>query len=272
MIEANAAELAGRYAKDSHVEIRELHTSLEMVTASNLLDEVWGLAINSTHVNPGMLIALAHAGNYVVGAFDGEQMVAACIGFFHAPKHLALHSHIAGVMGDRSGSGIGKAVKYHQRAWCLHRGIETVTWTFDPLVARNAFFNLERLGARSVQYLPNFYGEMTDEVNRGHASDRLLLHWDLRGTSAARPSLEGMSPPAVLSRGENGPVLEPTIDRRVRACRIEIPTDVEILRLNNPQAAERWRLAVRAAFIPLLADGWRIAGFDRSGFYHMERN
>lgn len=271
MIEANAAELAKVYSKDSNVEIRELHTSPEMVTAAKLLADVWGLEPNRTHVKPDMMVALAHAGNYVVGAFDGEQMVAACIGFFYAPKDLALHSHIAGVLGDRAGSGIGKALKYHQRAWCLRRGIETMTWTFDPLVARNAFFNLERLGARSAQYLPNFYGEMTDELNRGHASDRLLLHWDLRGSTAARPSLEGTLPPAVLSRGEDGPVLESTIDHRARACRIEIPSDVEILRLNNPNAAEQWRLAVRAAFVPLLADGWQIAGFDRSGFYHMER-
>jgi predicted GNAT superfamily acetyltransferase len=270
-VDLAAVELAEQYARTSGVEIRELHGPAEMVAASKLLAGVWGLESSESHVNPGMLIALAHAGNYVAGAFDGPLMVAACIGFFHDPRDGALHSHIAGVVEGHAGHGVGKALKFHQRAWCLLRGVEIMTWTFDPLVARNAFFNLERLGARPVEYLPNFYGDMNDELNRGQASDRLLLRWELAGAAAA----EGLRPVpavAVLRRGETGPVLDLSIDSRVDTCRIEIPSDMETLRRENPHAAERWRLAVRNAFIPLLADGWRIAGFDRSGFYRLERN
>lgn len=272
VIEADAVELAAVYAKESNVEIRELHGSADMQTAAQLLADVWGLEPMRMQVKPDMLIALAHARNYVVGAFDGEEMVAACIAFFYAPKDLALHSHITGVAKDRAGSGIGKALKYHQRAWCLARGVETMTWTFDPLVARNAFFNLERLGARPAQYLPNFYGEMTDELNRGQASDRLLLNWDLRNSGSTPSDSEGTLPPAVLSRGERGPVLDLALAEHARACRVEIPSDVELLRRTDPAAAERWRLALRGTLIPLLAGGWQIVGFDRSGFYRIERN
>src|SRR6185312_17408828 len=94
--------------------------------------------------------------------------------------------HIAGVTRAGAGRHIGYALKLHQRAWALDRGLDTVTWTFDPLVRRNAYFNTVKLAARPVEYLVNFYGEMTDEINVGQGSDRLLVEWPLLASAVVR--------------------------------------------------------------------------------------
>src|SRR5215213_7578305 len=137
-------------------------------------------------------LAVAHAGNYVAGAFSGTRLVGASAGFFTAPPDPELHSHITGVAPGGQHHGIGFALKVHQRAWALARGVRVVAWTFDPLVARNAWFNLAKLGARPTAYLEDFYGPMTDAINAGMASDRLLLAWALAdpavaGACAGRP-------------------------------------------------------------------------------------
>ena len=136
-------------------------------------------------VTVGLLRALAHAGAYVVGAFAGTRMVGASAGFFSAPPDPALHSHITGVAPGGQHRGIGFALKVHQRAWALARGVPVVVWTFDPLVARNAWFNLAKLGALPTAYLEDFYGPMTDAINAGMASDRLLLTWRLDDPAVA---------------------------------------------------------------------------------------
>lgn len=268
----DAQVLAQKLAQASGVAIRELHSSAEMVQASQLLAEVWGLSADAVQINPDLLIAMAHAGNYVVGAFDENTMVAVSVGFFHAPRNSALHSHITGVRNKVAGKGIGKAIKYHQRAWCLALGVGKMTWTFDPLVARNAFFNIERLGAKRAQYLANFYGTMNDAVNRNQATDRVLLEWDLAAPFTKADTSEASPGEAALLRGADGPVLQLNAVTRAVQCRVEIPQDIELMRREDPTAAAQWRLALRDVLIPLLADGWQIASFDRSGFYRMERN
>ena len=99
------------------------------------------------------------------------------------------------MLSANSRRNVGYALKLHQRAWALQRGIATITWTFDPLVRRNAYFNLAKLGVRATRYLPNFYGAMQDPINAGDDTDRLLVDWDLasppkrpdRGHALARP-------------------------------------------------------------------------------------
>ena len=82
-------------------------------------------------------------------------------------------------------AGVGFELKQHQRRWCLERGVKTIEWTTDPLVRRNAYFNLTKLGARASDYLVNFYGAMTDGLNAGEESDRLLISWELESRRAA---------------------------------------------------------------------------------------
>ena len=218
---------------------------------------------------------MASAGSYVVGAFglDGATrgtMLAACVGFWGPPDQPGLHSHIAGVAPAARRRAVGTALKLHQRADALRHGVRTITWTYDPLIARNAHFNLRLLGARPAKYAVNYYGEMADTINAGDETDRVVLHWELGspaaraacdGASAERPVAGGSSP--VLIVGANGePVVREAAGDRVS---VAVPADAEGLRRSDPALAYAWRLAVRETLGGLMARGARVGGFDRSG-------
>src|SRR3546814_4199746 len=98
-----------------------------------------------------------------------------------------MHSHIAGGLPQYQGRGIGRVLKQHQRDWAFAREAGHITWTFDPLIARNAHFNLRVLGARVTEYLVDQYGSMPDEINRGIPTDRLLVTWALAAPPAPTP-------------------------------------------------------------------------------------
>jgi predicted GNAT superfamily acetyltransferase len=223
------------------IEIRELDTVQEVFAAAALLAEVWGG--DRSGMPPNLLRALAHSGNYAVGLYEGERLVGASVAFFAAPAARSMHSHITGVRPGLQSRGLGRLLKQHQRSWALSRDVGHITWTFDPLVARNAHFNLRVLGARATEYLVNQYGPMDDGVNRGDESDRIMISWAL-----AAP-----------------PVPTPPADRVVAA--VEIPHDIEALRTESPTDAAAWRLRVREQFLALLADGLIVGGFaDDRGY------
>ncbi len=145
----------------------------ELRALSAFFDELWGRRTPALPLE--LLRALTAAGNYTAAAYEGEQLVGGLAGFLgrHGAEPI-LHSHILGVAVPAQRRGVGLALKQHQRAWARDRGIATITWTFDPLVARNARFNLQRLGARATAYLPDFYGPMDDGFNASSPTDRLL--------------------------------------------------------------------------------------------------
>ncbi|MFK4297190.1 putative GNAT superfamily acetyltransferase [Arthrobacter sp. GAS37] len=263
---------ADALAEASGVSVRTLHDPAEMELASALLATIWKVEGNEPHIDPGLLVALAHAHNYVAGAYRGAELIAACVGFFHPPPDRALHSHIAGVVGGSAGAGVGKALKHHERAWCLRRGTDTMTWTFDPLIARNAYFNIHRLGTAATEYLPNFYGEMTDSINRGQDSDRVLVVWDLLREPGARIATGTSEPEACVLYNEDGvPRLSLDSVGSARRVRVEIPTDIETMRIEHPDRAARWRPALRDALATLMNDGWQVTDFARHGHYSLER-
>lgn len=273
-LESGVAE-AGE-AEDSEAtrtELRMLHLPSEMVAATELVASVWQVDVNQSHVNPGLLTALAHAGNYVAGGFRGKELMAVCVGFFYPPQEHTLHSHIAGVRPDAAGTGWGNALKLHQRDWCLERGVTRVTWTYDPLIARNAYFNVHKLGCTIEAYLPDFYGLMGDGLNLGQPSDRVLAVWDLERPGPRPPAVPGAQPPAAVLWSESG---RPVLDRRradgLRACRVEVPNDIEQVRRADPELAAAWREALREALGTLLADGWTVTDFDRRGHYNLTRS
>jgi predicted GNAT superfamily acetyltransferase len=178
-----------------------------------------------------------------------------------------MHSHIAGVAPELSGRGVGYALKLHQRAWALDRGVRTITWTFDPLVGRNAYFNLVKLGAVAAEYLPDFYGGMDDGINGGDETDRLLVRWELDAPGATGAPSDG-SVVALDRSADGGPVAGSLDGDRLL---VAVPSDVEKLRATDPALARRWRTAVREALVPLLADGAQITGFDKAGWYVLRR-
>ena len=261
--EATQAAVAAAAAAD--VVVRELYRMEQLRTAQRLFEAVWRPAEGNPSPMTGELLrALAHAGCYVVGAFAGTRMVGASAGFFTAPPELALHSHITGVAPGHEHRGVGFALKVHQRAWALARGLATVTWTFDPLVARNAWFNLAKLGALPTAYLEDFYGPMTDAINAGTASDRLLLAWRLQDPAvAAACAGRPRQPPPVLAEAALavGPDLEPVATpTAATAVTVAVPPDLEAL---GPELRRAWRAAVREALGGRLAAGAAVSGFLR---------
>ncbi|MFC8680480.1 GNAT family N-acetyltransferase [Microbacterium ureisolvens] len=223
------------------IDIRFLDTVEEVHRASAVLAEVWGG--DRGGMPPNLLRALAHAGNYAVGLYDEERMVGASVAFFAEPSARSMHSHITGVLADHRSQGLGRVLKRHQQEWALARGVGHITWTFDPLVARNAHFNLRVLGTRVTEYLVNHYGPMDDGVNRGDETDRIMVSWAL-----AAP-----------------PVPTPDDDRVVAS--VEIPHDIETMRREAPTDAAAWRLRVREAVLGYVADGLAIGGFDDARGY-----
>jgi predicted GNAT superfamily acetyltransferase len=271
-----AAAAAGRLG----IDVRELRDPAAHEDAAELLARIWRADSPDQLLNARMMRALAYAGNYVVGAFRGGILIGAAVAFFGIDH---LHSHITGVDPDAQSRGVGHAIKLHQRGWALDRRIESVHWTFDPLVRRNAYFNLHKLGARAVTYLPDFYGRMTDGINAGDTtSDRLYIQWDVASPEAIAAAagdprdvhLELVAADAeiVLGRDASGAPAptKPAYDGRTLL--VAVPEDVESLRGRDPDLAVRWRGEVREALGGALGAGYRITGMARAGWYVMEGN
>ncbi|MGG7101925.1 GNAT family N-acetyltransferase [Rhodococcus sp. 24CO] len=251
------------------VTFRELVDVHEIDELSAVFDKIWATSPGPAHFGTAMLIALHHGGHYVVGVFAEDTLIGGCVGFFVEPFGEVLHSHIAGVLPEFTGLGIGRKLKFHQRDWCLERGVHTIRWTFDPLVARNAYFNIQRLGAEPTEYTPNFYGSMADGINSGDATDRMLVSWKLDGAAAA--------PRASADLTDIVKVLRPTASGEPRMIQIPpdaadiavgIPRDIEQLRRTDRASAFVWRHALREYLAPLVASTqWHSTGFHPSGFY-----
>ncbi|MDH2425585.1 GNAT family N-acetyltransferase [Sphaerisporangium sp. TRM90804] len=239
-----AAQNAGERARKAGVTIRELRDLPEAHAMIELLTEIWGRPL----ITVEFLRALTRAGNYVAGAYDGGRLVGVCIGFHEEPAARTLHSHVAGVAPGLSGRGVGTALKLHQRAWALTRDIPTIEWTFDPLVSRNAHFNIVRLGALPVEYLTNFYGAMHDAVNGADETDRLVVRWSLLS-------------PRVVAACSGTPFERPA--RGPSSRRVAAPADIEALRAGDAAAAVAWRRRLRDELAPLMAAGGRVVDFDR---------
>lgn len=253
----------------TEVQVRELSGIAEMTAASTLWDTIWARREPGHEVDPALMVALSHAGGYLAAAFDGDTMIGAALGFWGSPAYGTLHSHITGVLPSYAGRGVGAAIKNHQRSWVLDRGGAAITWTFDPLVSRNAHFNLNRLGARPERYLHDVYGELSDDINRGDPTDRLLARWSL--TTPPRPPSTGPAA-ALLANHDGAPVVGLSLEEIEpdTALTVAVPDDIERLRRSDPATASLWRVAVRNAMVPLLDRGWLVTGFDRIFGYRLE--
>lgn len=254
------------------LDFHSVHSISDARTMVRVLDAVWGGWDGATGIQDATILALAHAGNYAeVAVLDGDP-VGAALGFFGEPLGDVLHSHIVGVLPRVSGLGIGRAIKMRQRDWCRQRSISTMTWTFDPLVARNAYLNIEKLGARPKQYLIDYYGQMSDGINAGQASDRVLISWDLTvETPPPRRKWLGEAFAMLAASTSGAPERHEAPADSVQLT-LEIPTDIERLRRENAPLSREWRIALRETLPELLDAGWRVTGFDRAGRYVMERS
>lgn len=257
----------------SAIETRPLDRIGEYHWAEELQRRVWGF-IDVEVIPLHVLLTAQKNGGLTLGAFDtrlsGEaSLLAVAFGFSGldalGPKH---HSHVVGVSPSARGRGIGALLKWYQRACVLDAGQRRITWTYDPLMAGNARFNLRKLGAVAHRYAEDIYGEIRDDLNRGLPTDRLILDWWLddpvvaaRASGGATASDEDLAyvPEATASRpAKSGswrvPVGWSLSD--AERVRVEIPIDALALKRDDIEAARAWRHVIRDAFTALFARGY----------------
>jgi len=214
-----------------------------------IFDSVWP-SDNETQITSNMLQAMVHAGSYLVGIFDERKVVGASFAFPSIEPEIHLHSHMTAFIDSHRDQGLGTAVKKHQWAWAKERGYKSITWTFDPLVRRNARLNILKLGADLISYQSNFYGNMADELNSGDESDRIIVRWD---TTSEIPA----------PRQE---IIDPPYDTEL----IALPQDIVAIRQSDPEKSQEYRLQVREAFLQAFSEGKKVVGFSAHNEYVLE--
>lgn len=272
-----AAEAAEQAARRACVWVRSLSQQDEIDAAEKLLSEIWG--VGPEPVVPANLVkAMLHSGNYVSGAFADGSLVGTSLGFLGwKDGGLHLHSHITGVALSMQGRSVGFALKQHQRAWALANGLDEIVWTFDPLVRRNGYFNITKLGAEIVDYKPNFYGDMGDGINGHDDSDRCVVVWRA-GSQRAMDAGEGRQLDPAVDPDRTKTVLTedrgggPGVTLREGPVLVaQIPYDIVRMRQEDHEKALAWRHALREVFEWAFSEDYVVTGMTRSGAYLLSR-
>lgn len=248
------------------VELRPLTTVEDADRLLDVMIATWG---EHQLVPREMIRAFAESGNTSWGAWDGDRLIGYVLGWAGVTPQdgLHTHSHMLAAIPDRRHKGVGYALKLAQKAQCLDQGIRVVRWTFDPLLSRNAHLNLTKLGASADRFLPNEYGEMTDALNRGDRSDRLMVRWELdREPLVPREA----DLPEVLGREGDDPHLPFPSEVRPPdgpAVTVKIPREYHELRARDRALADAWREASARAFVRCFDAGLIATAFTSDSAY-----
>jgi predicted GNAT superfamily acetyltransferase len=259
----------------SALEIRDIQTtSSELKAVEDLQKEIWGC--NDREILPSLaLIPLLEIGGVLLGAFSGVEMVGFVLGFPGLEDgRPILHSDMLAVKPEYRCHGLGYELKLHQRERALAKGIDRITWTFDPLQSRNAYLNFAKLAVKADRYKIDYYGE-TSSFLHTTGTDRLWVTWELK-TDRVRQRLErGAKQPVPLRLAEvprwvrvgenNAPVSMEYPD--AESSVIEIPEEIDLIVKTDPKLARRWRESTRDAFTRAID-----AGLVVEEFFRLERN
>jgi len=228
------------------IELRALTESRQFAEAVELQKTVWGF--DDIELLPVRLFVVAtKVGGQAFGAYDNGTLV----GFLLAIPGLKpggasyLHSHMLGVLPEYRNQGVGRMLKLRQREDALARGIHLIEWTFDPLELKNAFFNMERLGAIVRRYVENQYGMTTSPLHGGLPTDRCVAEWWL-ASPQAEAIIAGRVP-----------------DRQVEE-RLEVPSDIANIRRQEPRRAREIQRSLGARLMDAFDRGMAVIGFERS--------
>jgi predicted GNAT superfamily acetyltransferase len=230
----------------SNISIRPLTSLPDQDLGRMIFDKTWAMDAG-TEITPNLLQAMIHSGAYLSGAFVDSNCVGAAFAFPATTGGLHLHSHMTAVLDSFRDKGIGHALKVDQYKWAKQNNYKEITWTFDPLVARNAKLNVLKLGVDISAYYPNFYGDMPDELNAGDESDRVMASLKVVG--------DVPTPKTAISTPDKSAVL------------IAIPDDIVAIRGKDLAENLRWRRSVRDEFVSALARGGKVIGFSANNEY-----
>jgi predicted GNAT superfamily acetyltransferase/predicted GIY-YIG superfamily endonuclease len=252
----------------SAIDYRVIVDKSELQQIPTLETDVWGMP-DLECLPPSLLISTAHIGGLILGAFDGGKLVGVCVGMPASQSGL-LWSYMAGVHPAYQSQGIGLALKQLQKQQALTAGYQKIAWTFDPLQARNAYFNIALLGAVGRKYHPDFYGSMDDGLNAGLPSDRLEVVWDIR--ISKKPGRKRSDDTTILRMEDEQCAGFSQVDP-VRDLLIAIPSDINELRATDLAQAMRWRLNLRACLLQSIERGYQVTGvekLDNQYFYRLQ--
>lgn len=263
---------------------------------------VWEMD-RSEAVPAHILIAIAKNGGLLLGAYDGDKLIGFTLGWLGTTdaasssrrtpcRSVKLVSHMTGVLPEYRDQQVGYRLKLAQREWAIARGLELVTWTFDPLESRNANLNMRRLGATCQTYMRNVYGELSDGRSVGIESDRFQVEWwvtservqeRLAVSTGGRPAQTRASAGVQVlnpaTQGPNGWPLPAERPAALSAARLlaEIPADMQAIRRADLALGVAWRNHTRFIFESAFAAGYRVVDLiferDRSlprSFYLLE--
>jgi len=229
-----------------NIKILALKSLANQNLGRKVFDEIWAMDAG-TEITPNLLQAMVHSGAYLSGAFVDEKCVGAAFAFPAISGGLHLHSHMTAVLDKYRDKGIGYSLKIDQWNWAKKNNYKEITWTFDPLVARNAKLNLIKLGVDISAYYPNFYGDMPDALNAGDESDRVMASWKVAGDQPVAKS--------VITNPDKADTL------------IKIPEDIVTIRSEDISENLKWRHKVREEFMQAFEKGGKVVGFSANNEY-----
>jgi len=266
-------------------EIRHLKELSEYRECVELERATWGEEFSDI-VPASMLQVAAKIGGLLAGAYEDDRMVGFVFSLLGNQGGRTVHwSHMLAVDQEARGRGIGRRLKLFQRTELLKRGVETVFWTFDPMVSRNAHLNINRLGASISGFVPNMYGHETGSpLHAGGDTDRFIARWDLKGSRArwaidgdgsSDPSEAVVEAPLVTLPAEGNPGADLELPEE-DSVRIAIPCDLVDLAERDPQRLTTWRETVRKAFLTYLRRNYAVQSFHRESatrrcYYYLRR-
>ena len=229
------------------IEIRPLFQLDEFAEVVRLQEAIWGF--DPTDLLPmRFMVVLTKVGGQVFGAYDGGRMIAFCFampGIKPWPKPY-LHSHMLGVLPEYRDAGVGRRLKLRQREDAMARGISLIEWTFDPLELKNAFFNIERLGAVVRRYVPNQYGITASPLHGGLPTDRCYAEWWLDSPRVKARVAQGSAPQSCQP-----------LDK------ITYPADIARIRREDPKCAREIQRSNAERFRDAFVRGLAVTGFER---------
>ena len=228
--------------------VRDLTTQPEFEDAVRLQKEIWGF--KDIELLPMRLFIVAtKVGGQAFGAYDGNRMVGFCLAIpgLKAGGKAYLHSHMLGVIPEYRDKGVGRRLKLKQREDAIERGIQLVEWTFDPLEIKNAYFNIERLGAIVRRYVRNQYGMTTSHLHGGLPTDRCVAEWWIESPRVG--ALLNGSPP--VTRPE-------TVER------ICVPVAIATMRREDPKHARQLQEEISNRFEEYFSRGLAVVGLEKS--------
>ncbi len=287
---------------NNEYQLNILETPEQMTWIENLQRKIW--SGDDTEIVPGhLLLTAVHNGGFVIGAFKNEKdrlglgwdntshnleknlvgFVFSFPGFKKSQEKIKLKhcSHLLAVLPHYENYGIGFALKRAQWQMVRHQNIDWITWTYDPLLSRNAYLNIHRLGSVCNLYLPDHYGVLHDELNKGQSSDRFQVDWWLNSARVERrlgkkprkkldlahflaADVKILNPTQLNPVGLSQPpstLSTPLYQVVDQVLLVEIPSNFYQIKTADPTLGKAWRDHTREIFSTLFANGYMVTDF-----------